>query len=95
MIIIYGEERLNIGKSASRKLRKINNKIPSVVYGFNKPTLYISLDHDIILNLQDNKNFYNSVLTLKISNQEYLVSVHDVQRHCFKKRLLHVDFLYK
>lgn len=95
MIIIHGKKRFKIGKSASRKIRKIDNKIPSVVYGFKKPTLYISLDHDIIFNLQNNKNFYHSTLTLKISGQEYLVSVHAVQRHCFKRRLLHIDFLYK
>ncbi|QCI25898.1 50S ribosomal protein L25 [Buchnera aphidicola] len=95
MIIIYGEQRIKIGKSASRKLRNVNNKIPSVVYGLNKPTLYISLDHDKVFHLQNDKNFYKNIITLKISDQQYLVSVHAVQRHCFKQRLLHIDFLYK
>ncbi|CAL4042253.1 50S ribosomal protein L25 [Buchnera aphidicola (Takecallis arundicolens)] len=95
MIIIHGEERVHTGKSASRRLRKVNNKIPSIIYGLNKSTLHISLDHNVMFQLQQNNNLNNCILTIKIANQEYLVSVHDVQRHCFKKKILHIDFLCK
>lgn len=95
MIIINGEARLKIGKSASRKLRRIDNKIPGIIYGLKKDILYISLDHDTIFNLQENEKFYTDSLMLRILDKKYLVSVQSVQRHCFKKKILHVDFLYK
>lgn len=95
MIIIHGEERSQTGKSASRRLRKVNNKIPSIIYGPNKLTLHITLDHNTMLQLQQNNNLSNCILTIKIVNKEYLVSVHAVQRHCFKKKILHIDFLCK
>ncbi|QCI27103.1 50S ribosomal protein L25 [Buchnera aphidicola] len=95
MIIINGEERLKIGKSASRKLRKIDNKIPGIIYGLKKNILHISLDHDVVFNLQENEKFYTDPLMLRILGKKYLVSVQSVQRHCFKKKILHIDFLYK
>ncbi|WP_343128276.1 50S ribosomal protein L25 [Buchnera aphidicola (Takecallis taiwana)] len=95
MIIIYGEERIHTGKSASRRLRKNNNQIPSIIYGPKKPILHISLDHNTVFHLQQNNNFNNCLLTIKIAHKSYVVSVHAVQRHCFKKKILHIDFLYQ
>ncbi|CAL4319162.1 50S ribosomal protein L25 [Buchnera aphidicola] len=95
MLVIYGEERVKLGKSASRKLRKCDNKIPSVIYGLNKPILYISLDHHAIFNIQLNKRFYVNNIILNVSHREYVVCVKSVQKHPFKNKLIHIDFLYK
>lgn len=94
MFLIHGVERIKKGKSASRKLRKINNKIPSIIYGFQKPTIYLELDHDIIFNFQKNSDFYNSKIMIKVSEIKYVVMVKSVQHHCFKLKLLHIDFLH-
>lgn len=95
MLVIHGLIRFNIGTSSSRRLRKINNKIPSVVYGKNQKTIYFSLDHDIIFNMQKKPQFYTDSMILKIDSDKYLVCVKEVQKHCFKPKLLHIDFLYQ
>ncbi|WP_343182608.1 50S ribosomal protein L25 [Buchnera aphidicola] len=95
MTIIFGEKRIKFGKSISKRLRNIDNKIPGIIYGNNHPTLYISLNHEIILNLLDKKNFFSDDITIIVLQKKYLVRLQSIQKHCFKKKILHIDFLYK
>ncbi|CAL4319164.1 50S ribosomal protein L25 [Buchnera aphidicola] len=94
MFLIHGIKRIKTGKSASRQLRRISNQIPSIIYGIKKPEIYISLNHDEIFNMQKHPDFYSSKITIKIQDINYLVSIKNIQYHCFKSRLLHIDFLH-
>ena len=80
------------GKGASRRLRTAN-KIPAIVYGGNKPAVSIVLDHDAIINVQKNDAFYNSELTRVIAGEEVKVKVLAMQRHAFKPKVTHIDFV--
>ncbi|CAL4042236.1 50S ribosomal protein L25 [Buchnera aphidicola (Phyllaphis fagi)] len=94
MFVIHGIERVNKGTNYSRRLRKIDNKIPCIIYGSKKPIMYVELDHDVVFNMQKDSKFYNSNIILKINKSEYIVTIKEIQRHCFKLKLLHIDFLY-
>jgi len=93
MFLIKAKIRDKKGKSFSRQLR-IKNKFPGVLYGFNYTPISIVLDHDLIFNLQKKENFYKENIQLLISNKKYLVKVQAVQRHVFKMKILHMDFIY-
>ncbi|QCI15829.1 50S ribosomal protein L25 [Buchnera aphidicola] len=93
MLEIKAEKRIEKGKSFSRRLR-INNKFPGVLYGVNKNIMLLTLDHNIIFNLQKKIEFYKENLFLLVENHKYIVKVQAVQRHPFKLKLLHIDFLY-
>lgn len=95
MFLIQGEERCKIGTSDSRRLRNIQNKIPSIIYGPNQTVLHISIPHDIILNLHNKINLYQHEMIIQINNKKILVKINAIQQHCFKKKLLHIDFLYQ
>lgn len=84
--------RTEQGKGASRRLRAAN-KFPAIVYGGNEAAVSIVLDHDLVNNAQDNAEFYSSVLTLVIDGKETQVKVQAVQRHPFKPKLAHMDFV--
>jgi len=89
---INAEPRENVGKGASRRLRK-TGKVPGIVYGTNQDAVMISLDQHTLGHQLDREAFYSSILTLNIGKKSSQVVLKDLQRHPYKKQILHVDFL--
>jgi len=92
MFTINVEARKEQGKGASRRLR-LANKFPAIIYGGNEAAVAIELDHDSVMNLQAKPGFYADVLTLVVDGKETKVKVQAVQRHPFKPKLHHIDFV--
>jgi len=89
MFTINAELRKEQGKGASRRLRAAN-KFPAIIYGGEAAPVAIELDHDKVWNMQNNAEFYNEVLTLVVDEK---VKAQAVQRHPFKPKLTHIDFV--
>lgn len=83
--------RDDMGKGASRRLRR-EEKIPAVVYGGDKDSVSLTLEHKMIAKALEHEAFYSHILTLKTGSSSERVILKDVQRHAFKPRILHVDF---
>ena len=92
MLTINAVERKEQGKGASRRLRTAN-KFPAIIYGGNEAAVAIELDHDYVMNMQVKPEFYTDVLTLVVDGKETKVKVQAVQRHPFKPKLHHIDFV--
>jgi large subunit ribosomal protein L25 len=92
MITINAEVRKVQGKGASRRLRTAN-KFPSIIYGGEAAPVAIELDHDKVWNMQTNAEFYSEVLTIVVDGKEEKVKAQAVQRHPFKPKLAHIDFV--
>lgn len=92
MFTIQAEVRKEQGKGASRRLRHAN-KFPAIVYGGKEAPVAIELDHDSVLNMQNKPEFFTEVLTLVIEGKPAQVKIQAVQRHPFKPKLTHMDFV--
>ena len=92
MFTIEAEVRNVQGKGASRRLRNAI-KFPAIVYGGEAAPVAIELDHDKLWNLQTKAEFYSEVLTIVVGGKEEKVKVQAVQRHPFKPKLSHIDFV--
>lgn len=93
MITIDAQVRKEQGKGASRRLRAAN-KLPAIIYGGKAEPVAIELDQDKLWNLQAKEEFYTDVLTIVIDGKkEEKVKVQAIQRHPFKPKLEHIDFL--
>jgi len=88
---IHAEPREDVGKGASRRLRKAG-KVPGIVYGTGKDVTLIALDQDSFRNQLENEAFYSHILTLNVGKHSDQVVLKDLQRHPFKRNILHVDF---
>ncbi len=88
-----GELRINFGKGSSRRLRRTQDKIPAIIYSKNQQTIPIILDHNKILQTICNKSFYTNIITLCINEKKYSVLFKEIQRHPYKKTILHIDFI--
>ncbi|MGC0850150.1 50S ribosomal protein L25 [Pantoea agglomerans] len=92
MLTINAVERKEQGKGASRRLRTAN-RFPAIIYGGSEAAVAIDLDHDSVMNLQSKPGFYDEVLALSVDGKETKVKVQAVQRHPFKPKLFHIDFV--
>ncbi|UDG79433.1 50S ribosomal protein L25 [Candidatus Ecksteinia adelgidicola] len=92
MLILHAKLRKNHGTSTSRRLR-IKNKLPAIIYGLKKNSVSIEIEQDAIKNIELKSEFYNQIINLIIENQENKVKVKAIQRHPFKLRLTHIDFI--
>ncbi len=88
---IPAEMRTDVGKGASRRLRRAG-RLPAVVYGGDREPASITVDHDLLLHSAETEAFHASVLELTIGKKKQKVVLRDLQRHPFKPLLTHADF---
>jgi len=92
-LIVNVELRDDLGKGASRRLRRLEDKIPGIVYGGEKKPQPLSLVHKDIIKLLEDESFYSRILTLKAGKKTEKVILKDLQRHPFKTKITHMDFM--
>ncbi len=88
---LQAERREDVGKGASRRLRRAG-RLPAIVYGGERDPVSLTLDHDIVLHNAEHEAFFSSILELNVGKLSQKVIVRDLQRHPFKPRLTHIDF---
>ncbi|MBS0290164.1 MAG: 50S ribosomal protein L25/general stress protein Ctc [Proteobacteria bacterium] len=87
------EPRESLGKGASRRLRKHDNKVLGIIFGGDEPSQPIMLDHHHVKHALENEAFYSHILTLNQSGNKQKVVLKDIQRHPYKPRIMHMDFM--
>ncbi|MCC5883498.1 MAG: 50S ribosomal protein L25/general stress protein Ctc [Halomonas sp.] len=85
--------RNDLGKGASRRLRRANLEVPAIVYGGEKAPQPISLDKAPFYKAIEDESFFSSVLNLVIDGKKEQVVVRDLQRHPYKPVITHADFM--
>jgi len=89
-IAIPGSPRQDVGKGASRRLRR-QGMIPAVLYGGDKPAENLAFEHRIIFKHLESDAFYSQVIDVKIGQRTERAVLRDLQRHPFKPAILHLD----
>ncbi len=86
------DAKADTGTGASRRLRKAG-KVPAIIYGKDQAPVTISLEHDKLLHATENKTFFTADLTIDVDGKSESVKIKALQRHPFKPKLLHADFV--
>ena len=90
---LEAQTRQDVGKGASRRLRR-EKKVPAVVYGGDNDAVSLTLSHDEVYRKLQFEAFFSHILTLNIDGkQKQQAILRDIQRHPFKPRIAHIDFL--
>lgn len=87
------ETRNDLGKGASRRLRRLENKVPGIIYGAGKEPQSISFLAKEINKAVENEAFYSHILTLTVDGKDEQVVLKDLQRHPAKNNVTHADFM--
>ncbi len=91
-IVLSAEPRSDVGKGASRRLRRLAGKVPGIVYGGGKDPQNITLIHKDLVKSMEAEAFYSQVLELQLGGGSEQVILKDVQRHPARPEVMHVDF---
>ncbi|MDO8953675.1 MAG: 50S ribosomal protein L25/general stress protein Ctc [Gammaproteobacteria bacterium] len=84
--------RDDMGRGASRRLRQ-DGMVPAVIYGAEKPAVSITIEHNVLSKALANEAFYTSIVDMSIGGVDEQVIIKALQRHPYKPKILHVDFL--
>lgn len=88
-------QRMDLGKGSTRRLRRLEGRVPAVVYGGSgKDPESVALSANELRKALENEAFYSHVLTLKHeSGNAETVILKDLQRHPARGDVMHADFL--
>ena len=90
---LNAEVRSDLGKGASRRLRRNVAMVPAVIYGGEKAPQSISLLAKDFAKLLENEAAFSHVLTLNVAGSNESVLIKALQRHPAKGYVLHADFV--
>ncbi len=91
-IVLNAEARKDVGKGASRRLRRAD-LVPAIIYGGEQEPVQVTMEGKAIRKALENESFYSQVLTLVVEGKNQQAILKDVQRHPAKEFAMHMDFL--
>ncbi|MGQ3892165.1 50S ribosomal protein L25/general stress protein Ctc [Legionella sp. CNM-4043-24] len=90
-IVLEAQSRTDMGKGASRRLRRLENKVPGILYGGDKKPQTIHLQQNKVIKALENESIFSSVFDLRVDGKVEHVILKDLQRHPYKPVILHMD----
>lgn len=92
-IRLEAETRADVGKGASRRLRRLENKVPAVLYGGDHAPQSILLSHSAVIKALETESIYSSVFDLVVDGKAKAerVILKALQRHPFRAIIMHMD----
>jgi large subunit ribosomal protein L25 len=91
--VLKAEPRTDVGKGASRRLRRLSDLVPAIIYGAGKDAATVTFPHKELHRVLENEAFYSTIITIKTGRKKDQVILKDLQRHPAKDRIMHADFL--
>jgi len=92
IIELTAELRTTVGKGASRRLRRLEGKVPAIIYGGEGDAVMLSLSSNELSKAMQVEAFYSQVLNVSIDGKSEQAVVRDLQRNPADERVQHVDF---
>jgi large subunit ribosomal protein L25 len=89
---LNAEIRTETGKGANRRLRRAD-KVPAVIYGANLDSKSLTLKHNEVIKALEHEAFFSQILTINVSGKPEQAVLKDLQRHPYKPKILHMDFM--
>lgn len=90
-ILLEAESRSELGKGASRRLRRLENKVPAVIYGGDTEPKSIHFMHHKVIKALETESIYSSVFDITVDGKKEHVILKSLQRHPYKPVVMHMD----
>lgn len=90
---LQAEVRGDLGKGASRRLRRLADHVPAIIYGGDKDPQPLTLIRKDLEKALENEAFYSHVLTINVGKEKQKAILKDLQRHPARESVMHADFL--
>ncbi|HEY9516782.1 MAG TPA: 50S ribosomal protein L25 [Gemmatimonadaceae bacterium] len=89
---LSAKKRTESGKGAARKLRGAQ-QVPGIIYGHNREPQMLALDWRELDMMLERISPETTVIELDIDGTPSRTLIREIQRHPFKRQILHIDFL--
>ncbi|KTD53233.1 50S ribosomal protein L25 [Legionella santicrucis] len=90
-ILLEAQTRTDMGKGASRRLRRLENQVPAVIYGGDKKPTSIHFQHNKVIKALETESIYSSVFDITVDGKVEHVILKALQRHPYKPVVMHMD----
>ena len=90
---LHAEAREDKGKGASRRLRRLADLVPAIIYGGDKEPQPLTLVRKDLEKALESEAFYSQVLTINVGKGKEKAILKDLQRHPARTNVMHADFL--
>lgn len=91
--VVHAEVRSDKGKGSSRRLRRLSDKIPAILYGGKDEPVSLTLIRKDLEKSLENEAFYTHILTVEYDGKSEQIILKDLQRHPAKETVMHADFM--
>lgn len=92
-LAIDAKLRSDLGKGASRRLRRNAGQIPAVIYGAGKAASALTLIRKDLEKALENEAFFSQVIDVNVDGDVQQAILKDLQRHPARDSVMHADFL--
>ncbi|MCB1684467.1 MAG: 50S ribosomal protein L25/general stress protein Ctc [Pseudomonadales bacterium] len=92
-LAIHASRRADVGKGASRRLRRSGDVIPAIMYGSQEAAISLTLNVNEINKAMQNESFFSQIIDVQVEGGSQQALVRDVQRNPINGKVLHMDFL--
>ena len=92
-ITVRAEFRADVGKAATRRLRRITGKVPGILYGGDRDPQALTLEQRDLARVMQDEAFFSQVLELQVGDVGQQAVLRDLQRHPANDKVIHVDFM--
>lgn len=92
-LVLTAEGRSDVGKGASRRLRRLSGRVPGIVYGGGNAAIPVTLAENELNKAMQAESFFSQIMNLKIDGGDQQAVVRDIQRHPATEKVQHIDFL--
>ncbi len=92
-IAINAEVRTDVGKGASRRLRRSGDQVPGIIYGAEADPVNLTLNTNELIKAMQSEAFFSQILEVKFDGKSEQAVLRDMQRNPATEKVLHVDFM--
>jgi large subunit ribosomal protein L25 len=92
-LAIAAAVRSDLGKGASRRLRRSVDHIPAIIYGAGKDPIPLTIIRKDLEKALENEAFFSQVIDVNVDGDVQPAILKDLQRHPARNSVMHADFL--
>ncbi len=91
-IALTAEIRTDVGKGASRRLRRSGEKVPAIIYGAEDAPQNLTLAANELAKAMQQEAFFSQIMDVVVEGKANQAVVRDLQRNPASGKVLHIDF---
>jgi len=92
-IELHAEVRTDVGKGASRRLRRRGDLVPGIIYGGETAPVNLTLKINELSKAMMSESFFSQILNVVVDGKSEQAVLRDLQRSPASDKVTHIDFL--